>query len=185
MKIILVKLLIVVLLFAQNENEIVLVDMSGSMGTEIIIKSIKKVVAEYLKNGARVYGFNANIKQINTIDEIIMRGGTNLLNALELIESKHKQLKYLILITDAKVNESNAILSVSNEMKKNGVKICSIYLSQNSSKVPKILLDISEELFETNNINSAFKRCKLKIREFREEHAKKIDVDDDEYIIFK
>lgn len=149
-------LLVATTLFANNDS-VFLVDTSGSMSKKVIRTKVAKVVDTYLKNDVAVIGFNSVAYDVFNVKDLKFKGNTLLGKALK--KSIHHSISYIVIMTDGNPSDKEETLNNAKVLKEQGVKICSIYISENKNKAPKILTDISDAIFVTNDIGKIKKLC--------------------------
>ena len=135
-------------------NNLLVVDTSGSLlGHE---KEVQEIVKKYLKKSGKVLAFNSSPYFIKKAEELNFTGGTALSLALEKVKSEN--VDFLTIITDGLPNNEAKSIEVANELKQQGIKICGVFVS-NDSKVPNTFELIADKTFVIKDINKALELC--------------------------
>jgi len=164
------------LMFANDTT--LLVDLSGSMSNRE--SEIKILVSQYINQKIQIFGFNDKVFELKKISDVYIDGSTNLAKALNKVNNS----KYVILATDGKPDDELAVKNISSQLKQKGVKICSIFLSERNSVVPNILNEISDEIFNSQSLNSAHQLCVKTKEKWISEDSKIINNDIKKFTIF-
>lgn len=162
-------------------DTIVLMDLSASMFRNE--KAVKKLVKDYLKQNIPLIGFNDTAFEIKKEHEVVMGSNTNLTSALKYT-NHYKNINYLLIATDGIPNNEDTVRKEISNLKQQGVKICSIYLSKNNSQPPQVIQDISDKVFTSNSLYSAHNMCKKIQKKWVAEMAKKINNDETKFHLF-
>lgn len=146
-----------------NGEDLLLVDTSGSLEGYSTENKIKQVVRSYLDTSNTVLAFNDDVYMVKSQDDLDFRGGTKLSDALIKVASM--DVEYLILLTDGEPNSKTDTLLAFKKLQTNNVKVCSVYISNDSKNVPEVLKQISDQIFVTSQIDQVFELCNSSVRD--------------------
>ena len=161
-------------------SELVLLDMSGSMGYGNRGDDAKIMVQKLLNQGIRVLGYNNKIREVKSVDDIKYESGSDLGQALEYIYLSERDVKYINLIFDGDVGDKLKTLRFGTFLKNHNVSICSIGVDMTT--MPAQVTQISKKALITTDIMKARKMCmgirKTALNEIIEE------IDEDQFNLF-
>lgn len=155
-----------VLLFCSNlasNDTLVVVDTSGSLDYDVAKKEISKIVDSYLKESVPIIAFNSSVYDIKTVNDLNFGGGTDLAEAYEKTLT-FPFTKFVITITDGRPNNDNDTLFYAQELKKRGIKLCTIFLSNKEDTPPNVLKKFSDKIFVTNEFSKVRKLCSNQVK---------------------
>lgn len=174
-KILLVAYLATSILFAKD---VFLVDTSGSLNKEDTRKEIKKLVKKYLESSNDVIAFSNKTYSVFHENDLKFKGGTELSKAL----AKATSYSFVILLTDGVPDSIALTIKEAKNLKSNGTKICSVFISSNKTAVPNVLKTISDKVFSTNQIEKVLELCNSRVKEkLIGSTALKIQIDEHKY----
>ncbi len=159
-KIIVITLVLFGSLYANND--VLILDTSGSMSNTKVVATVKRLTQEYLNKGKSIIAFNDTAYAVHSVDDLNFDGGTATSKALKSVNTK--QYRFVVLLTDGDSDNSEATIHEAKLLHEQNVKICSVYLSASSASIPDVLLKISDQVFQSTNINAAFKMCSGEVR---------------------
>ncbi len=143
-------------------GDLLLLDTSGSLSTPAVQSEIKDIAQHNLDKNQDVLGFSDNVYAVNTVEDVVFGGGTNLSAALS--QANALNYDYVVLVTDGEPNNEMKTLHEANLLKENGVKICSVFISVDN-RVPLVLAKISDEIFYTQDIKESLNLCSNAVRD--------------------
>jgi len=153
-----------------RQGELVLFDLSGSM-TYLKQDSIVKVINQLFDEQVKILGFNQEVTEITSLNNLKFGGNTDLGNALEYVYThKIKDLFYIDIVTDGEeISDANKTLKYGLLLKSEGIRICSSSIGVKT--IPDVLKKISTKAFKTTNISLVLDQCesvrKQAIHEFK------------------
>ncbi|MDA7817976.1 hypothetical protein N9A28_07285 [Sulfurimonas sp.] len=148
---------------ASLDKDILLLDTSGSLNHANTVSEIKRITKGYLKDGKSIIGFNDNAYPVNRLRDLKFGGGTSTSKALKA--AVDGDYKYVVLITDGQANDSRKTELQARHLKNNGAKLCSVFISNSGKSIPSSLNKMSDQVFLSSNVSSAFNMCSGKVRE--------------------
>lgn len=160
-----------------------LLDMSGSMSSNPqSVEAIKLLTKKHLNDkNIELIGFNDTAFHIKSLKDVRIGGNTAIAKALKIVNKK--STKYIILVTDGIPNSPQEALAEAKKLKKKKVKICSIFLkNKTGQKEPEILKEISEQVFTSKSIMSAYAQCVAVKEQWVAEAAKRVKNDIDAFV---
>ena len=143
-------------------DDILLLDTSGSLSTPQVQKEITDIARIHIDLGKDVLGFSDNVYPIDSLQDVKFGGNTNLSAGLK--EAYASNYDYVVLVTDGEPNSNEKTIQEAKLLKESGVKICSVFISD-QSRVPLVLAKISDEIFFTSDIKESLKLCNADVRE--------------------
>ena len=159
-KIMLTTLILLGSLYAQDD--VLLLDTSGSMSNTKVVTTVKKLTQEYLDKGKSIVAFNDTAYTVHSVDDLNFDGGTAMSKALKSVNTK--QYRFVVLLTDGDADNSEATIHEATLLHEQNIKICSVYLSASSDSIPDVLLKISDQVFQSSNITAAFQMCSGEVK---------------------
>ena len=161
-----------------NAKDLLLVDFSVSLDTYNTKKQIKSVVKRYLRTSNDILAFNDKVFPILNSENLKFGGGTALSKGL----SRATNYSYIILLTDGIPNDEKATVKEAERLKKQGSKICSVYITNKKKSIPNVLKTISDKVFATREIKQVFELCNSRIKkELIGKTALKIQINPNKY----
>jgi nucleoside-triphosphatase THEP1 len=157
-----IKIFVTLLLMisATNARELLMIDTSGSVSGNA--KEVKEIVRKYLKTSGEVLAFASSPYFVKNENELTFGGGTALSLALKKVQSLG--VNYLTIVTDGEANNENESIRIANELKRQGVKICGVYVS-NGSAIPKSFKLIADRTYGVSQINKALDVCNDSVKQ--------------------
>jgi len=123
---------------------LILVDVSGSMkGNEALLTQVITDLSTKLQR-LQVFAFNNTVTTVKDYSTFFPAGGTNMSAALE--RAKQHGSKTVFIITDGLPNDEDRARKLSQQIRKSGTNICTVYMGMNSQG-EKFAREISTVMF--------------------------------------
>ncbi|WP_428739382.1 hypothetical protein [Sulfurimonas sp.] len=145
---------------ASLADDMLIVDTSGSLANKQ--KEVRAVVNQYLKKSIKVLAFNSSPYFVKHERELNFNGDTALSLALNKVQTEN--INFLTIVTDGLPNDEEESIKVANRLKQQGVKICAVFISDNS-EIPKTFNLIADRSFIISDVNKALDTCSDSVKQ--------------------
>jgi hypothetical protein len=150
-------LIVALSIYIFANDEVLILDTSGSLSNISTVVEIKKLTERYLIKGKSIIAFNDDSYPVKSINDLRFGGGTATAKALESVLNAN--YRYVVIVTDGDSNDNDATIKQANLLKAKGIKICSVFLSSSGANIPETLVKISDKVFLSKDVAGAFSMC--------------------------
>jgi len=151
------------MLAALHAQTAVLVDISDSMqGNEPLLERSVKDLANKLRR-IKVYAFGSRVIEITDYSSFVCNGGgTNMSEALGRAQGIKSEV--IFIITDGMPNNPNKVRGKATELRRAGMKICTVYVG-NQDSAEAFMRQISDAVYMPHTLGSLLDPCFRHARE--------------------